>query len=393
MVAALTMLIGVLGAISQGDIKRILSFHIVSQIGYMVMGLAIGGAAGIAATVFYLVHHIPTKTSLFLVEGVVEDTEGTGTLDRLGGLARRSGPLALLFALPALSLAGLPPFSGFVGKLGLIQAGVDDRQWLLVGVALLVSLLTVVSMAKIWLGAFWGSPEPTAPRARGPRHPAPPEDHGRGDGDAGRGEPRRGHHGRTAVLLLRAHGGGPHHARPLRVPDPGGRPVIPMRRFLPWVAVLTLIWVLLNGGPTVANVLAGLAVSTLVMVAFPLVDPPSSHHVHPWGVLRFVGFVGWSLVTSSAQVVVTSLFPNPARLRSGIVRVELPGATPLITTLVANAITLTPGTLTVTAHSDPAVIHVHALGLGDLDEFRDEVHDLQRRATAAVTPVPEEVAR
>ena len=158
-VAALTMLIGVLGAISQGDIKRILSFHIVSQIGYMVMGLAIGGAAGIAATVFYLVHHIPTKTSLFLVEGVVEDSEGTGTLDRLGGLARRSGPLALLFALPALSLAGLPPFSGFVGKLGLIQAGVDARQWLLVGVALLVSLLTVVSMAKIWLGAFWGQPE------------------------------------------------------------------------------------------------------------------------------------------------------------------------------------------------------------------------------------------
>ncbi|HXH57510.1 proton-conducting transporter membrane subunit [Iamia sp.] len=155
-VAALTMLIGVLGAIAQSDIKRILSFLIVSGIGYMVMGLAIGGAAGVAATVFYLLHHIPTKTSLFLVEGVVESSERTGELDRLGGLARRSGPLALLFAVPALSLAGVPPFSGFVGKLGLITAGVDDGQYVLVAVALVVSLLTLVSMAKIWLGAFWG---------------------------------------------------------------------------------------------------------------------------------------------------------------------------------------------------------------------------------------------
>ncbi len=158
-VAGLTMLVGVLGAIAQTDIKRILSFHIVSQIGYMVMGLAIGGPAGIAATVFYVLHHIPTKTSLFLVEGIIESSEGSGALDRLGGLARRSGGLALLFAVPALSLAGLPPFSGFVGKLGLIRAGIDGGEWALVVVALVVSLLTLVSMAKIWLGAFWGGRE------------------------------------------------------------------------------------------------------------------------------------------------------------------------------------------------------------------------------------------
>ncbi len=160
-VAAFTMVVGVLGAIAQGDIKRILSFHIVSQIGYMVMGLAIGGPVAIAATVFFVIHQIPVKTSLFLVEGIVEHTEGTGALDRLGGLARRSGPLALCFALPALSLAGLPPFSGFVGKLGLIGAGMDAGQYAVTGVALVVSLLTLVSMAKIWLGAFWG--EATAP--------------------------------------------------------------------------------------------------------------------------------------------------------------------------------------------------------------------------------------
>lgn len=161
-VAGFTMIVGVLGAIAQGDMKRILSFHIVSQVGYMVLGLAIGGPAAVAATIFYLLHHIPVKTSLFLVEGIVEHTSGTSVLDRLSGLARRSGWLAALFLFPALSLAGLPPFSGFVGKLGLIAAGLDAGQYVVVGAAVVGSLLTLVSMTKIWTGAFWGEPTPAA---------------------------------------------------------------------------------------------------------------------------------------------------------------------------------------------------------------------------------------
>ncbi|MGI8940021.1 MAG: Na+/H+ antiporter subunit E [Iamia sp.] len=163
-----------------------------------------------------------------------------------------------------------------------------------------------------------------------------------------------------------------------------------LRRMAPWVLVLTAVWVLLNGEPTVANVLGGLAVSLLVLAAFPLAPALASHRFHPWALLRFALFVAGSLVTSSLEVAVTALAPTPARLRAGIVRIELPGATPLITTLVANAITLTPGTLTVAATSDPAVLHVHALGLIDPDEFRDSIRDLQRRATAAFTPRAEE---
>ncbi|MEX2627865.1 MAG: proton-conducting transporter membrane subunit [Ilumatobacteraceae bacterium] len=158
-VAAATMIIGVLGAIAQSDIKRILSFHIVSQIGYMVLGLAIGGPAAVAATVFFLLHQIPIKTSLFLVEGIVSRTRGTSALDRLSGLARSSGVLGLLFLLPALSLAGLPPFSGFIAKLGLVQAGIDDGHHTLIAIALIGSLLTLVSMTKIWTNAFWGVPD------------------------------------------------------------------------------------------------------------------------------------------------------------------------------------------------------------------------------------------
>jgi multicomponent Na+:H+ antiporter subunit D len=168
-VAALTMLFGVLGAIAQSDIKRILSFHIISQIGYMVFGLALASLAGLAATVFYVVHHIVVKTSLFLVGGLVEADVGTGKLERIGGLVHRRGFLAALFLVPALSLAGIPPFSGFIGKLGLIQAGFDGGADVVVAVSLLVSLLTLFSMTKIWGGAFWGSPEPATPPG-GPGH-------------------------------------------------------------------------------------------------------------------------------------------------------------------------------------------------------------------------------
>jgi len=159
-VGALTMALGVLGAISHTDMKRILSFHIVSQIGYMVFGLGIGGTTAIAATIFYLIHHIPVKTSLFLVEGIIERDTGGSSFDAVSGLARRSPAFAAVFLVPALSLAGLPPLSGFLAKLAIVRAGVDAEQWLGVAVALAVSLLTLVSMTKIWVGAFWGDVEP-----------------------------------------------------------------------------------------------------------------------------------------------------------------------------------------------------------------------------------------
>ncbi len=170
-VAGLTMVVGVLGAITQNDIKRILSFHIVSQIGYMIMGLGLFSIAGLAGAVLYIIHHIVVKTTLFLVAGLIEERRGTGQLARLGGLTRLEPVLAVLFLLPALSLAGIPPFSGFVAKLALVEAGLDAQQYAIVGVSLAVSLLTLFSMTKIWANAFWGprnheeaSPVLTAPR-------------------------------------------------------------------------------------------------------------------------------------------------------------------------------------------------------------------------------------
>jgi multicomponent Na+:H+ antiporter subunit D len=158
------MTVGVLGAIAQNDIKRILSFHIVSQIGYMMMGLGFLSVAGLAAAILYITHHIVVKTGLFLVGGLVEAEHGTGALDRIGGLLHRRPVLAALFLPLALSLAGLPPFSGFVAKLALVQEGLALDRGAIVAVSLVVSLLTLFSMTKIWGGVFWG--EPTEAKAQ-----------------------------------------------------------------------------------------------------------------------------------------------------------------------------------------------------------------------------------
>ncbi len=157
-VAVLTMATGVLGAAAQFEFRRVLSFHIVSQIGYMVLGLGLFTPLALAGTVFYLMHHIVVKTNLFLVAGIVRHLGGTLDLAALGGLYRRRPGLALLFLVPAFSLAGIPPLSGFWGKLVLVKAGLDAGQYAVTAVALAVSLLTLYSMTKLWNEAFWKEP-------------------------------------------------------------------------------------------------------------------------------------------------------------------------------------------------------------------------------------------
>jgi multicomponent Na+:H+ antiporter subunit D len=153
--AGLTMVTGVLGAVAQNDFRRILSFHIISQIGYMIMGLGLFSPLAVAGSLFYIVHHIIVKTNLFLVSGAAHRLRGTFSLEDLGGLYRDRPALAVLFLIPALSLAGIPPFSGFFAKLALVRAGLALESYVIVAVALAVSLLTLFSMVKIWSEAFW----------------------------------------------------------------------------------------------------------------------------------------------------------------------------------------------------------------------------------------------
>ncbi|MFF4413993.1 Na+/H+ antiporter subunit D [Streptosporangium sp. NPDC001559] len=161
--ALLTMLVGIFGAVAQTDIKRMLSFTLVSHIGYMVFGVGLSTAAGMSGAVFYVVHHITVQTSLFLVTGLIERRAGTTSLDDLGGLMRLAPVIAVLFFVPAMNLAGIPPMSGFLGKLNLVQAGIaagGALPLILVAGGLVTSLLTLYAMSTAWSKAFWRAPAP-----------------------------------------------------------------------------------------------------------------------------------------------------------------------------------------------------------------------------------------
>jgi multicomponent Na+:H+ antiporter subunit D len=163
---ALTMLVGILGAIAQNDIKRLLSFTLISHIGYMVFGIALSDRIGLSGAIYYVAHHILVQTTLFLVVGLIERQAGSASLRRIGGLAAASPLLAVLFAIPALNLGGIPPFSGFIGKVVLLQAGVGKGSvlaWVLVGAGTVTSLLTLYAVARVWTKAFW-RPRTEAPQ-------------------------------------------------------------------------------------------------------------------------------------------------------------------------------------------------------------------------------------
>lgn len=153
--AGLTMVLAVLGAVSRNYIRGILSFHIVSQVGYMVLAIGFFTSGSITACVYYVIHHIVVKSSLFLIGGVCLFYNHTDNLERMGGIWKISPWLGIFFLCQAFSLAGVPPLSGFWGKFLILRVGVEEGHYWLVGAALLASILTLVSMLKIWLAAFW----------------------------------------------------------------------------------------------------------------------------------------------------------------------------------------------------------------------------------------------
>ena len=169
--SAFTMLLGVLGAMCQWEIRKILSWHIISQVGYMVMGIGLASSGAgvaemaVAGTIFYVVHHIIVKSSLFLIGGIAGRVAGSQELQKMGGVLDVAPGVAALFLVAAFSLAGMPPFSGFLAKLVLVRAGLAGGHELMVLVSLVTSLLTLFSMSKIWMYAFWRAPEQAEARA------------------------------------------------------------------------------------------------------------------------------------------------------------------------------------------------------------------------------------
>lgn len=177
--ALLTLIIGILGAVAQTDIKRMLSFTLVSHIGYMLFGIALGTVIGYAGAIFYVAHHITIQTTLFLVLGLIERRGGSTSLLKLGGLARLAPVLAVLYFVPAMNLAGIPPMSGFLGKVALTEAGIQvgtPLAYAVVGAGMLTSLLTLYAVGKSWNLAFWRTPEEAHDMARELSEHAPQPD-------------------------------------------------------------------------------------------------------------------------------------------------------------------------------------------------------------------------
>jgi len=160
--AGLTMLFGVWGAVVQYDISRILAFHTISQVGYILMGLAIFTPLAIAGGIFHMIHHSMIKSSLFLIGGGAGKIGGSQNLKKLGGLVGMSTSLAIFFMISALALSGVPPLSGFFSKYTLIVSGLNQYHPWLVTAALITSLFTLYSMIKIWRLGFWGEKNPKA---------------------------------------------------------------------------------------------------------------------------------------------------------------------------------------------------------------------------------------
>jgi multicomponent Na+:H+ antiporter subunit D len=165
--AICTMLVGLIGALAQRDFRRILSFNLVGHLGYTTVGLALMTPAAMAASILYMLHHIFVITNLYLVSGIFLRLRRTTELAALGSIYRERPLVAVLAMIPVFSLAGVPPLSGFIGKLALLRATFDVGAYWTGAVILIVGVLTLVSMARLWDESFW---KPAPHQDRAPLH-------------------------------------------------------------------------------------------------------------------------------------------------------------------------------------------------------------------------------
>jgi proton-translocating NADH-quinone oxidoreductase chain N len=157
-----TMLLGGVMALAQDDLKRLLAYSSVSQMGYVIMGIGFGSYLGVYGGLFHLLTHAAAKALLFLSVGAVIYATSARSISQLGGLGRRMPVTAVCFLVGAFSISGLPPFAGFMSKLTIFLAGANSGMWAAVGVAVFTSLLTLVVVIRAGQAVFWGEPRSEA---------------------------------------------------------------------------------------------------------------------------------------------------------------------------------------------------------------------------------------
>jgi len=154
-VGCATIILAVGMALVQKDYKKLLSFHAISQVGYMILGIGTALPVGIVGGLFHMINHAMYKSGLFLSAGSVEKQAGTTDLAKLGGLARNMPITFACFLVTAASISGVPPFNGFFSK-ELVYDGALESGWIFYAIALLGSLLTAASFLKLAHAAYLG---------------------------------------------------------------------------------------------------------------------------------------------------------------------------------------------------------------------------------------------
>ncbi|WP_316568636.1 Na+/H+ antiporter subunit D [Neobacillus sp. YIM B06451] len=154
--AALTMVLGAIGAVAYWDIKKILTYNVIVGVGFILAGLASNTAEGLTGAVYYLIHDIIIKALLFLIGGTVIAITGTAKLKDISGLIRTYPYLGWMFFVAAMSLAGIPPLSGFIGKVYITEGTFEAGYFWLGAIGLLTSLMVLYSVMKIFMNGFWG---------------------------------------------------------------------------------------------------------------------------------------------------------------------------------------------------------------------------------------------
>lgn len=151
-----TMFVGVTMALAQSDFKRLLAFHSISQIGYVVTAIGLSSVLGLTGGLYHAFNHAMFKSLLFLSAGAVLYATGTTDLNKLGGLGKKMPQTAVLFLVGAFSISGIPPFNGFVSKWLIYQATYEAGYAPVTIIALLVSVMTLASFIKVSQSVFFG---------------------------------------------------------------------------------------------------------------------------------------------------------------------------------------------------------------------------------------------
>ncbi|PZE19648.1 Na+/H+ antiporter subunit D [Paenibacillus xerothermodurans] len=158
--AAATMILGALGAIAYSDVQRIINYNVIITVGFIAFGLSVTADHAMDGVVFYLLHDMVAKAALFILGGLIVHVTGTSQLQEMGGMMKRHATMGWMLFITALAIAGIPPLSGFAGKLLIIQGGLEEHYFWLTGVAVASSFIVLYSLVRLFMSAFWGEEKP-----------------------------------------------------------------------------------------------------------------------------------------------------------------------------------------------------------------------------------------